>query len=117
MLTIASRWSTLVPMALDLIFDALASEPRREIVAKLSAGSLLTPQIGRGFGFSKQALSRHVAVLESAGLVRRTVRGRVHDLTLVRAPLTEVTGWLDEIERGWQASLDRLDAVLRSTSE
>src|SRR5215831_15237518 len=117
MLTIGRYWPTLVRMALDLIFDALASEPRREIVAKLSAGPMMTPEIGRGFGFSKQALSRHVAVLESAGLVRRTLRGRVHDLTLVRAPLTEVTGWLDEIDRGWQASLDRLDAILRSTSE
>ena len=102
-------------MALDLTFDALASEPRRAIVARLAAGPLRTPEIGRGFGFSKQALSRHLAVLENAGLVRRTRHGRVHDLALVRAPLTEVTGWLTEVERGWQASLDRLDEVLRSS--
>jgi DNA-binding transcriptional ArsR family regulator len=76
-----------------------------------------TPEISRGFAFSKQALSRHVAILEDAGLVRRTVRGRVHDLTLVRAPLTEVSGWLGEVERGWRTSLDRLDAVLRSRSD
>jgi DNA-binding transcriptional ArsR family regulator len=76
---------------------------------------LPTPELGHRFGFTKQALSKHIAILEGAGLVRRTVRGRVHDLTLVRAPLTEVTGWLAEVERGWQASLDRLDEVLRST--
>ncbi len=104
-------------MALDTVFDALANEPRREILVRLSAGSMATPEIGRGFGFTKQALSRHVAILENAGLVRRKVRGRVHDLTLVRTPLTEVSGWLAEVERGWQASLDRLDAVLRSRND
>jgi DNA-binding transcriptional ArsR family regulator len=102
-------------VALDVIFDALASEPRRQIVARLSAGPLPTPELSRRFGFTKQALSKHIAILESAGLVRRTVRGRVHDLALVRDPLTEVTGWLTEVERGWEASLDRLDEVLRST--
>jgi DNA-binding transcriptional ArsR family regulator len=104
-------------MALDIILDALANEPRREVLVRLAAGPMTTPEVGRGFGFSKQALSRHIAILESAGLVRRTVRGRVHDLTLVRAPLTEVSGWLAEIERGWQSSLDRLDAVLRSRND
>ncbi len=104
-------------MALDVIFDALANEPRREILARLSAGPMTTPQISCGFGFSKQALSRHLTILENAGLVRRTVRGRVHHLTLVRAPLTEVSGWLGEVERGWQSSLDRLDAVLRIRSD
>jgi DNA-binding transcriptional ArsR family regulator len=88
-------------VALDVILDALASEPRRQIVARLSAGPLPTPELGRRFGFTKQALSKHIAILEGAGLVR--------------APLTEVTGWLAEVERGWQASLDRLDEVLRST--
>ena len=97
-------------MALDVIFDALASEPRRQIVARLSAGPLATPELGRRFGFTKQALSKHIAILEGAGLVRRTVRGRVHDLALVQAPLTEVTGWLTEVQRGWQASLDQLGA-------
>ncbi len=104
-------------MALDTIFDALANEPRREIIARLSAGPMTTPEISRGFGFTKQAMSRHIAILEGAGLVQRTVRGRVHDLTLVRAPLTEVSGWVAEVERGWQASLDRLDVVLRSRND
>jgi DNA-binding transcriptional ArsR family regulator len=101
-------------MSLDLVFDALANEPRREIVTRLAQGAATTPEIGRLFGFSKQALSRHVAVLEQAGLVHRLVRGRVHELSLVPAPLDEISGWLAEIHRGWQASLDRLDAVLRS---
>jgi DNA-binding transcriptional ArsR family regulator len=100
-----------------MILDALANEPRREVLVRLSAGPMTTPEVSRGFGFSKQALSRHIAILEDAGLIRRTVRGRVHDLALVRAPLTEVSGWLAEIERGWQSSLDRLDVVLRSKSD
>jgi DNA-binding transcriptional ArsR family regulator len=101
-------------MALDLVLDALANGPRREIVARLSRGPMTTPEIGRHFGFTKQALSRHVAVLEGAGLVQRLARGRVHHLSLVPAPLGEVSGWLGEIRRGWEANLDRLDAVLRS---
>jgi DNA-binding transcriptional ArsR family regulator len=102
---------------LDVTFDALANQPRRYIVARLSAGPALTPDIGRSFGFSKQALSRHVAILEGAGLVRRTVRGRVHELTLIQAPLAEVSDWLSEIRRGWRANLDRLDTVLRSMDD
>ena len=104
-------------MPLDVTFDALANQTRREILARLSASPVLTPEIGRSFAFSKQALSRHVAILEGAGLVRRTVRGRVHELTLVHGPLAEVSDWLSEIRRGWRANLDRLDIVLRSMDE
>lgn len=101
-------------MALDPVFDALASQPRREIVALLSRGSVTTPEIGRRFAFSKQALSRHVAVLDSAGLIERRVHGRVHELSLVPVALGEAAGWLTHVHRAWETNLDRLDLVLRS---
>ena len=104
-------------MPLDVVFDALANEARREIVARLAGGPTTTPDIRQAFSFSKQALSKHMAILEEAGLVRRSLRGRVHELTLVRAPLGEISDWLTEIRRGWQANLDRLDVVLRNRFE
>lgn len=100
--------------SLDAVFDALASEHRREIVLRLSRGAMTTPEIGKHFGFTKQALSRHVAVLEGAGLVARTQRGRVCELALVHRRLDRVTSWISHLKRGWQASLDRLDEVLRA---
>ncbi len=100
---------------LDAVFDALANEPRREILARLSRGPMTTPEVGRHFGFSRQALSRHVGVLEDAGLIARRPRGRVHELTLVPAPLASLSRWADRVRAGWEASLDRLGDVLDGT--
>ncbi len=100
-------------LALDAAFDALASQPRREIVARLCRGPLATRDVAEGFAFTKQALSRHLALLEGAGVVARAASGRNHILTLVPAPLVGVSDWVEEIRRGWTASFDRLDAILR----
>jgi len=99
--------------SLDAVFDALANQPRREIVSRLARGPMTTPELGRLFGFSKQALNRHVGLLDNAGLITRTARGRVHELALVPVPLGQIVSWATEIRRGWEASLDRLDEVLR----
>jgi DNA-binding transcriptional ArsR family regulator len=101
-------------VALDAVFDALANEHRREIVARLARGSMTTPEVGRHFGFTKQALSRHIGLLEDAGLVSRTLRGRVHELELVPRRLDSVERWVFELRRGWTGNLDRLDEVLRA---
>jgi DNA-binding transcriptional ArsR family regulator len=99
--------------ALDRTFDALANQPRREIVARLAGGGLSTRELAEHFSFTKQALSRHLALLEGAGVVGRTAQGRAHLLTLRPQTLTGVTDWVSEIRRGWTASFDRLDAILR----
>ena len=91
---------------------ALASRPRREIVARLARGSMTTPEIGQHFRFSKQALSRHVAVLEQAGLVKRTVRGRVQEVALDPTPLAGIVDWLALVRHGWEGNLDRLGNLL-----
>ncbi|MBV9720102.1 MAG: winged helix-turn-helix transcriptional regulator [Candidatus Eremiobacteraeota bacterium] len=100
--------------SLGAVFGALANEQRRAIVVRLAQSSVSTPEVASQFEFTKQALSRHVAILEDAGLVRRTMRGRTYDLVLVPEPLDHISRWLVEIRRGWCASLDRLDQVLRS---
>jgi DNA-binding transcriptional ArsR family regulator len=100
-------------VALDAVFAALANERRREIVAHLAHGSMTTPEIGLVFGFTKQALNRHVSLLEHAGIVKRTLHGRVHELELVPRRLESVTRWVEQLRRGWAASLDRLEEVLR----
>jgi DNA-binding transcriptional ArsR family regulator len=91
--------------ALDAVFDALANERRREIVTRLARGPMTTPEIGRHFGFTKQAISRHVGLLEGAGLVSRTPHGRVHELALVPRRLDDVVGWVSELRRGWAVGL------------
>jgi DNA-binding transcriptional ArsR family regulator len=94
------------------VFTALVSRPRREIIARLAQGSMTTPEIGRHFRFSKQALSRHVTVLERAGLVRRTMQGRVQEVALDPAPLARVIDWIAIVRRGWESNLDRLGDLL-----
>lgn len=106
-----------VRVSLDVVFGALANEPRREIVARLARGPMTTPEIGRHFRFTKQALSRHISVLDNAGLIQRTPRGRVHVLALAPERLSELTGWVAEIRRGWESNLDRLGDVLRSEDD
>lgn len=98
---------------LDAAFGALANQQRRDILVLLRRGPIQTPQIASHFGFSKQAMSRHMAVLEDAGLVNRTVLGRARELTLETKPLDDVSRWVDELQRGWRASFERLDRVLR----
>ena len=96
------------------VFDALANDQRRAILVRLARGPASTPDIASQFGFTKQALSRHLTVLESAGLIERNFRGRTNDLVLVPARLDHVSRWLMEIRRGWHANLDRLDTIVRS---
>lgn len=102
---------------LDPIFDALASEHRRKIVDLLVGGPLDTPTLGERFSISKQALNRHLSVLEDAGLVSRRLQGRVHELTLVTEPLDGITDWVSQIRRGWETNFDRLDQLLQENDD
>ncbi|MEO1057816.1 MAG: helix-turn-helix domain-containing protein [Actinomycetota bacterium] len=101
---------------LDELFGALASAPRRDIVTALTEGPVTTPQLGERFGFSKQALNRHVRELERCGLVRRRLDGRVHTLALEPDRLAPLTEWASLIATAWEANLDRLGAVLDEAS-
>lgn len=98
--------------SLDRAFEALASAPRRELVARVARGPVTTPEVGRHFGITRQALNRHVTVLEHAGLVHRTRRGRVQELRLAPGQFDRVQRWIDQIQSVLETNLDRLGDAL-----
>jgi DNA-binding transcriptional ArsR family regulator len=95
---------------LDLVFAAVADPTRRAILASLRRGPATITELARPFPMSFAAVSKHVIVLERAGLIRREVVGREHHCHLAPQPLREATGWLERYRSSWEA---RLDAVER----
>ena len=87
-------------------FGALAHPIRRGIVERLARGPATVGVVTRGFDVSKPAISRHVKVLEDAGVVRRTVEGRTHRLGLDVTVLGETIDWLDQQRRVWDRMFD-----------
>ncbi len=97
---------------LDPVFEALANPARREIVTTLSRGPSPTPDLAEAFDISKQALSKHLQLLESAGLIARRRRGRTDEIELVVEPFEHLTTWATTITDVWNHNLDRLATVL-----
>lgn len=102
--------------SLDRVFSALADPTRRRIVERLSRRTLTIGEIGEEFPLSQPAISKHVRVLEDAGLLRREIVGRVHRCSLDPGAIDEAQRWIDRQRRYWNAALDRLDAVLSHPS-
>lgn len=102
---------------LDLAFAALADPTRRRIVARLTRGELRVTDLAQPFAMSLNAVSKHVKVLESAGLVRRRREGREHYLRLRASPLREVAQWASQYERFWSRRLDALGTFLEGQQE
>ena len=100
---------------LDNAFAALSDPTRRDIVARLARGSLRVTDLAEPFAMSLNAVSKHVKVLERAGLVHRKRTGREHVLTLHAAPLREIVAWASTYERFWNNKLDALGEFLKST--
>ncbi|HEX8066484.1 MAG TPA: metalloregulator ArsR/SmtB family transcription factor [Thermoleophilaceae bacterium] len=98
---------------LDRSFGALAHPIRRGIVERLARGPATVGEATRGFGVSKPAISRHVRVLEDAGVVVREVEGREHVLALDRGGLGEATDWLDRQRALWERLFDVVDDYLK----
>ena len=97
---------------LDAVFGALADPTRRAILARLAEGEANVVELTAPFGISQPAISRHLKVLERAGLVTRT-RRRTARLSHLRAnPLREATRWLAGYRDYWDESFDRLDSLL-----
>lgn len=103
---------TVLECELDQTFSALANEVRRDIVGQLSTAPADTPALGQHFSITKQALHRHLAVLEDAGLVTRVRRGRTDRIELRPAALGGLTDWVASVRTAWEANLDRLAAVV-----
>ena len=97
---------------LDRVFAALADGKRRGMLARLIDGPATVSELGAPYDISKQAVTKHVRVLETAGLIHREVDGRLHRCRLQRRPVDEARGWLENLERYWEAHLDSLEAFL-----
>ena len=100
---------------LNRVYAAIADPTRRAILAVLAGGELNVGSLASRFPISFNGVSKHVKVLERAGLVRRRVRGREHWLRLRPAPLQEATHWLEHYREFWDARLDALEALLVGT--
>lgn len=102
--------------ALDTVFHALSDPTRRRMLAELSVGQRTVGQLAEPFAMSLAAASKHIKVLEGAGLIRREVRGRSHLCRLDPGPLAGAHTWLAAYERFWTGRLDILDRLLREES-
>ena len=98
---------------LDRVFAALADPTRRAILARLADGEATVNELVAPFGFSQPTISKHLKVLESAGLVSRGRAAQFRPVRLNAAPLQEAAGWLGDYERFWAESLERLDEYVK----
>lgn len=95
---------------LDQVLVAIADPTRRAILDRLARGAARVTDVAEPFAMSLAAVSKHVQMLERAGLVRRARRGREHTLTFDARPLRQVARWTSRYERFWNERLDRLEA-------
>lgn len=100
------------PGALGAVFASLADPTRRAIVARLAIGEATVGQLARPFRVSRPAISKHLRVLEAAGLVRRVVRGREGHCSLDTARLRQAAEWITRYRALWEERLDRFGDYL-----
>ena len=94
------------------VFHALGHDARRAMLTRLASGDLTIGELAEPFSMSLEAASKHVRVLERAGLLRRTVEGRRHVCRLDARRLAPAAAWLRFYERFWNARLDSLEELL-----
>jgi DNA-binding transcriptional ArsR family regulator len=97
---------------LSQVFGALADPTRRAILTRLADGEATVAELAEPFAMSQPAVSRHLKVLEQAGLIRRTRRATARLSHLQAEPLRDVTTWLARYQRFWDESHERLDDLL-----
>ena len=99
---------------LDRVFAAVSDPTRRAILARLADSDARVTDVASEFPISLNSTSKHIRVLEDAGLLHRTVRGREHILSLDAAPLADAAGWIEHYRRFWSEQLASLDAFVTS---
>ena len=104
----------MVENRLDTTFRALADPTRRGMLARLALGDKSIGELAEPFDMSFAGASKHVKVLEDAGLIARRKAGRTHVISLEARPLEEAERWLRQWERFWNNRLDRLQALVES---
>ena len=97
---------------LDRTFGALADPTRRRILAQLAKGDGCVTDLARPHAMSLAAVSKHLIVLEKAGLVKRQRNGRVHSIALEARPMKEAQAWIDRYRKFWEGNLDQFEKYL-----
>jgi len=98
---------------MNSVFHALGDATRRQMLRDLAAGERTVSELAQPFAMSLAAASKHIKVLEGAGLIRREVKGRTHVCRLEPGPLASAHEWLGFYERFWNSRLDLLEQLLR----
>ena len=104
------------PLLLDLVFAALADATRREIVARLRDQEATVSELAAPLDMSLAGASKHLRVLENAGLLKRRIDGRTHFLSVDPKPLDEAMNWIERHRRFWNSSFDRLAQLVEKPS-
>ena len=102
--------------ALDATFGALSDPTRRAILARLAQGELPVTALAAPFRISLPAISKHLGVLERAGLLRREKHGRVHRCRLAAEPMKDAAAWIEQYRRFWEGQFDALARYLEVSS-
>ena len=102
---------------LDRVFSALADPTRRAILARLAQGEATVNELVQPFALSQPAISKHLKVLEGAGLVARGRNAQFRPVRLDPAPLAEAARWLGDYRKFWDQSFDRLDEVVQDLKQ
>ena len=102
----------MTPARLDATFAALADPTRRAIIARLASGEASVGELAGPFAMSQPAISKHLKVLERAGLISRSRDAQRRPRRLEPTPLAEATEWLERYRRFWEGSFQHLDALL-----
>ena len=105
------------PKTLNRTFAALADPTRRRILAHLARGDQCVTHLAKPHAMSLPAVSKHLRVLEKAGLLRRRRYGRVHEMQLEAKPLKQAAEWVEKYRKFWEGSLDRLADYLEKTTK
>ncbi len=100
--------------ALSLTFSALADPTRRQILARLANGELSVTQLAEPFQMTMPGVSKHLKVLERAGLIVRGREAQWRPAKLQAEPLKEVADWVEQYRQNWEESFDKLDAYLKT---
>src|ERR1700689_1964033 len=109
----SSSYEHMNPERLDATFAALADPTRRAILARLASGEASVAELAEPFSMSQPAISKHLKVLERAGLVSRGQDAQRRPRRLEARPLRDATRWLENYRRFWEAQFGRLDALLQ----
>jgi DNA-binding transcriptional ArsR family regulator len=106
-----------MPDTLSITLQALADPTRRAILARLSKGEASVNELAAPFDISLPAISRHVKVLENAGLISRGRDGQMRPCALEAGPLKAVEGWVSKYRKHWEGSFDKMDAYLKQMTK